>query len=85
MLDNRRQESRDRLAAAGTIYDKVGNLVMRCVVLDLSKNGARLELPDGAALPRYFLLSLMPDGSARRLCGKVWQLVHVAGVRFVEK
>lgn len=85
MLADRRQTSRDALAAAGTIYDKKGNLVMPCSVRDFSASGARLELSEDAALPQYFLLSLMPDGSARRLCSKIWQLANVAGVRFVEK
>jgi len=36
-------------------------------------------------LPQYFLLSVTPDGAARRLCSKVWQLALIAGVRFVER
>jgi hypothetical protein len=30
-------------------------------------------------------MSLLPDGSGRRLCSKVWQLALIVGVRFVEK
>lgn|GEM_PF-536133 len=84
-LDNRRRDTRETLDAAGTIYHKEGSFLLPCIVRDLSRNGARLELFKEAALPQYFLLSLMPDGGAKRLCSKVWQIALVAGVRFAEK
>jgi hypothetical protein len=83
--DNRRQEAREALTAPATIYDKDGNFLLPCTVRDLSKSGGRLELFKEAALPQYFLLSTLPDGSDRRLCSKVWQLALIAGVRFTEK
>ena len=82
--DNRR-DPRETLAAPGTLYDKDGNFLLPCTIRDLSRSGGRLELFKEAALPRYFYLSMMPDGSVRRLCSKVWQLALIAGVRFVEK
>jgi hypothetical protein len=83
--DDRRRDPRETLAAPGTIYDKGGSFLLPCTIRDLSRSGGRLELFKEAVLPQYFLLSMMPDGSARRLCSKVWQLAMVAGVRFVEK
>jgi hypothetical protein len=83
--DNRRRDPRETLNAPGTLYDKEGNFLLPCTIRDLSRSGGRLELFKEAVLPRYFYLSMMPDGSARRLCSKVWQLALVAGVRFVEK
>jgi hypothetical protein len=83
--DDRRREQREALAAPATIYDKDGSFLFACTIRDLSKSGGRLELLKEAILPRYFLLSLLPDGGARRLCSKMWQLALVAGVRFVEK
>ena len=83
--DNRRRDPRQMLTAPGTLYDKDGNFLLPCTVRDLSRSGGRLELCKEAALPRYFYLSMMPDGSVRRLCSKVWQLALIAGVRFVEK
>jgi hypothetical protein len=85
MPDDRRRDTRETLDAAGTIYDKEGNFLLPCIVRDLSRSGARLELFKEAVLPQYFLLSLMPDGSAKRLGIKIWQIALVAGVRFVEK
>src|SRR5262249_40380649 len=83
--DDRRRDPRETLNAPGTLYDKEGNFLFPCTIRDLSRSGGRLELSKEAALPRYFYLSTMPDGSVRRLCSKVWQLALVAGVRFVEK
>lgn len=82
---DRRRDSRENLDAPGTIYQKDGSFLLPCTVRDISRSGGRLELFKEAALPQYFLLSVMPDGSARRLCSKVWQVALIAGVRFVER
>ena len=84
-VSDRRRDSREALNAAGTIYHKEGSFLLPCTVRDISTSGARLELFKDAVLPQYFLLSVMPDGSGRRLCSKVWQVALVAGVRFAEK
>jgi hypothetical protein len=82
---DRRRDSRETLDAPGTIYQKDGSFLLPCTVRDISRSGGRLELFKEAVLPQYFLLSVMPDGTARRLCSKVWQLALIAGVRFVER
>ena len=82
---DRRRDSRETLNAPGTIYHKDGNFLVPCTVRDISRSGGRLELFKETLLPQYFLLSVMPDGSARRLCSKVWQLALIAGLRFVER
>jgi hypothetical protein len=81
----RRKDSREALDTPATIYDKDGSFLLPCKIRDLSKTGGRLELFKEAVLPQYFLMSLLPDGSGRRLCSKVWQLALIVGVRFVEK
>jgi len=82
---DRRGDSRETLDAPGTIYQKDGSFLLPCTVRDISRSGGRLELFKEAVLPQYFLLSVTPDGTARRLCSKVWQLALIAGVRFVER
>jgi len=82
---DRRRAAREVLAAPATLYGKDGSFLLSCTIRDLSKTGARLELSEGTSLPQYFLVSLLPDGSGRRLCSKVWQLALIAGVRFVER
>ena len=81
----RRKDSRAALDTPATIYDKDGGFLLPCKIRDLSKTGGRLELFKEAVLPQYFLMSLLPDGSGRRLCSKVWQVALIVGVRFVEK
>ena len=83
--DDRRTHPREALDAPATIYDKDGKLLLSCILRDVSKSGGRIELLKEVTLPQYFLLSMLPDGSGRRLCSKVWQLALVAGVRFVER
>jgi hypothetical protein len=83
--DDRRRDPREALATPATIYDKDGTFLLPCIIRDLSKSGGRIELFKDAILPQYFLISLLPDGSGRRLCSKVWQLALVAGLRFAEK
>lgn len=82
---DRRRDVREAQSTPATIFDKAGSFLLPCTVRDLSRSGARLELFKEAALPQYFLVSLLPDGGGRRLCSKVWQLALVAGVRFVER
>jgi len=83
--DERRREPRETLDTPATIYDKDGTFLLPCIIRDLSKTGGRLELFKEAVLPQYFLMSLLPDGSGRRLCSRVWQVALAAGVRFVDK
>lgn len=81
----RRREARETLATPASIYNKDGSFLLPCTVRDLSRSGGRIELFKEAALPQYFLISLLPDGSGRRLCSRVWQIALIAGVRFVEE
>jgi len=82
--DERRRDPREALATPASIYNKDGSFLLPCIVRDLSRSGGRLELFKEATLPQYFLISLLPDGSGRRLCSRVWQIALIAGVRFVE-
>jgi hypothetical protein len=85
MLAKTRQEPREAFAGQGTLYHNDGTLLFLCNLRDLSPSGAKLELLSEGTLPRFFWLSLLPDGSARRLCSKIWQLDLVVGVCFIEK
>lgn len=85
MIHDRRMESREGdLAAEAAIYDKDGRFLLSCIVRDLSSTGARIELLKEEALPRFFSLSLAPDGSTRKLCSKIWQLSLMVGLRFIQ-
>jgi hypothetical protein len=79
---NLRKSQRHILTTSGMIYDAKGNLLMPCIVRDVSATGAKLELSLDQPLPKTFLLSLTRDGLVRRMCGVAWQLATVAGIRF---
>src|SRR4051794_16630054 len=85
MQNSRRQADRELFGAAGTLFCKNGNVLSSCVMRDFSSSGGQFELSEGTVLPRYFLLSLMPDGSQSQLCGKLWQLGCIVGVRFIQQ
>ena len=85
MSYDRRKDTRQKQSVSGMIYNADGSFLVRCIAREFSASGAHVTLSEDMLLPRYFLLSLMPDGSGRRLCSKVWQLALTAGVRFVQK
>jgi hypothetical protein len=85
MIAERRLDSREQVTVTVPLFDKQGGFLFPCKVLDSSQNGVRIELFKEAALPQYFFLSMMPDGGARRLCSRIWQLGRVAGVRYAER
>lgn len=53
-----------------------------CVIRDMTIAGARLELSDTIALPRFFTLHVEIDGFKVE-CELVWQGLTYAGVRFI--
>jgi len=55
---------------------------IECFVLDVSENGACLEVGD-LAVPKVFGLSLTSGGEVRRVCRLVWRRGELIGARFV--
>ena len=55
---------------------------IECFVLDVSENGACLEVGD-LAVPKVFGLALTSGGEVRRLCRLVWRRGELIGARFV--
>jgi hypothetical protein len=55
---------------------------IECHVLDISTNGACLDVGD-LAVPKMFGLSLTSGGEVRRVCELVWRQGEHVGVRFV--
>lgn len=80
---NRRSEPRHRVARSATISEHNAPRPIPCVVLDISKGGARLELPNNGGIPHRFMLNFELDGE-ERLCEVVWRKDTSVGVRFVD-
>jgi PilZ domain len=55
---------------------------IECYILDISDNGACLDVGD-LAVPKVFGLSLTAGGEVRRLCSLIWRKGELVGVRFI--
>ena len=55
---------------------------IECHVLDISENGACLDVGD-LAVPKMFGLSLTAGGEVRRVCTLIWRRGELVGVRFI--
>jgi PilZ domain len=79
-MNERRQDQRTPFVEAAWI--QAGADVIECVVVEMSRSGARIEI--SAPLPTMFDLTLTgDDGKMRRQCQLVWQEGHWAGVNFI--
>ena len=55
---------------------------IECHVIDISENGACLEVGD-LAVPKLFGLSLTSGGEVLRVCTLIWRSGELIGARFV--
>ena len=55
---------------------------IECYILDISENGACLDVGD-LAVPKVFGLSLTAGGEVRRVCTLIWRKGELVGVRFI--
>ncbi|UPJ52174.1 PilZ domain-containing protein [Bradyrhizobium sp. 200] len=55
---------------------------IQCYILDISDNGACLDVGD-LAVPKVFGLSLTAGGEVRRVCTLIWRRGELVGVRFI--
>ena len=80
-----RKSQRERMRRAGWIGFSDGTQPVRCVIWDLSDDGARLAAQHSDDLPDVFAVVLSADGSnAHRFCRVVWRKGGQLGVRFIE-
>jgi hypothetical protein len=77
------REVRDRVNLAGFVQSFLGRDKSRCRVLDLSADGARLDVGRLEVGPRFTLH--IPERGTRRECRVVWQHGNHVGVHFVER
>ena len=55
---------------------------IECYILDISDNGACLDVGD-LAVPKMFGLSLTAGGEVLRVCTLIWRRGEMVGVRFI--
>jgi hypothetical protein len=78
-MEERRQHQRIRTFKSGTISTGAGST--ECLVRNVSKTGACLELENPASIPEKFKLIIKPD-NVFRTCKVVWRTDRRIGVRF---
>lgn len=79
----KRKSVRRQVLTGGRITVSDGSIMEKCLVVDMSEGGARLELKKADELPENFLLLLSHDGRLNRHCSVVWRQGSTIGVKFV--
>jgi hypothetical protein len=79
--DEHRKEPRQRTFKGGTIsFDRAAGI--DCIVRNISKTGACLEIQSPLGIPDKFTLVIKPE-YLRRSCEIAWRSADRIGVRFV--
>jgi hypothetical protein len=82
MSKEARKSIRRFLRQPGAIFN-AGSMLTKCVVLDVSASGAKIETPSPSEVPDEFDLLLSRDGKVHRKCQVVRRTEKEIGVRFV--
>jgi hypothetical protein len=80
-MDDRRKHPRVEIDEAA--YVSVGGLSMRCRLLNMSREGAAIEVPDPTFVPSHFRLMVEKDRTIR-ICRVIWIKQNRIGVAFEE-
>lgn len=80
---DRRKEPRQRTVRAAITSFEGQVSPIPCVLLDISKSGARLHAHEPAELPERFQLQIESD-STTHTCEVVWRNGNEIGVKFVD-
>ena len=83
LLDERRGTPRKKALKAATILHDNDSEMMRCMILDISENGARLKPTDAAVLPQTFRLMISKGPSYD--CEVIRREDDLLAVRFVSR
>ncbi|MEZ5856816.1 MAG: PilZ domain-containing protein [Hyphomicrobiaceae bacterium] len=81
--EERRGEPRRRTVRAAEVTVPGTDTVVMCVLADISKSGARLQLPDDVALPRQFRLKVEGLGLDKS-CRMRWRRGTSLGLEFAD-
>lgn len=77
----RRQSQRHRALMAGVLHEPNKTSTWNCMIRNLSKGGARLEIPNAFWLPNEFGIEIKIR-NARHMAEVVWKDTSSIGVRF---
>lgn len=81
-LNERRQYTRVGVMWMATLKSTTGFL--ECIVLDLSRGGAKLAFNAPASLPANAAVALVLEGVGTFRAAAVWQRADYAGIQFLD-
>lgn len=79
--ESKRREDRRPVYRFGKLT-VAGGVTRDCIVIDISANGARVELDGADGLPDYVLLKIVMTGDIRR-ARVAWRRENMAGLSFL--
>jgi hypothetical protein len=79
----RRQSARHPRSLEGRI-GYAGKYRLRCLILDISRDGAKISLKRPADIPEEFFLNISGEGQAACWVRKKWRRGNVLGVTFTQ-
>lgn len=82
MLNNKRSELRRSVNLPACVVSSTEPRLRRCVVVDMSEHGAKLELENAEDLPEHFTVLLSRRAALKRNCVLMWRSPTCVGVRF---
>ncbi len=81
---DRRQEPRKKVILHAFISDRGGDVDVKCVIREISKNGCRIATTYVDHLPR--IVQVIPEGFENPITGKIiWRTSKVAGIEFISE
>jgi len=82
-FNEQRHSLREQVNFSAWIAIGKGTVTLPCTVIDVSDDGARIELASPAGLPNDVYLFITKDGSRRRRCRITWRSETQIGVRYM--
>jgi hypothetical protein len=79
-----RQSLRRKLKVPVVVARESGERITQTHTLDVSKDGAKIQLDGSIELPEQFLITLSERGEVQRLCRLIWRTASEIGVRFIQ-
>ncbi len=79
-MEERRQHPRRDVDEPGYIFGDGSSI--RCSIVNISEEGAAIELPPGCYLPDQFQLMTFKDRIVRN-CRMIWSMRNRIGVQFI--
>jgi len=79
----KRKKPRNRAFKFATILFSHGKVQRRCIIRDINRTGAKLEMNDTAGIPNHFAVST--DDGKSAYVRVMWRTKEEMGIRFIKR